>query len=130
MFQIGSAVAHIKADITDFKRGIDAVKAETAGLASTMGSIGSSVKNFANQASIFGLATAGAVGLIGKAGVESAAKFEQYQIAYTTLLKDQKKAAWLEVDETNFKAKVKKLPERSDVQIPIQEQLIVELYSK
>jgi small subunit ribosomal protein S4 len=44
--------------------------------------------------------------------------------------KDQKKAAWLEVDETNFKAKVKKLPERSDVQIPIQEQLIVELYSK
>lgn len=93
MFQIGSAVAHIKADISDFKRGIDAVKAETAGLAATMGSIGSSVKNFANQASVFGLATAGAVGLIGKAGVESAAKFEQYQIAYTTLLKDQKKAA-------------------------------------
>ena len=36
----------------------------------------------------------------------------------------------LEVDGANFKAKVKKLPERSDVQMPIQEQLIVELYSK
>ena len=44
--------------------------------------------------------------------------------------KDQRKAEWLEVDGANFKAKVKKMPERSDVQMPIQEQLIVELYSK
>ena len=44
--------------------------------------------------------------------------------------KDQKKSEWLEVDAANFKATVKRLPERSDVQLPIQEQLIVELYSK
>jgi small subunit ribosomal protein S4 len=44
--------------------------------------------------------------------------------------KDQRKTEWLEVDAAHFKAKVKKLPERSDVQMPIQEQLIVELYSK
>ncbi len=44
--------------------------------------------------------------------------------------KDQKKAEWLDMDEANFKATVKKLPERSDIQMPIQEQLIVELYSK
>ena len=44
--------------------------------------------------------------------------------------KDQRKVEWLEVDGANFKAKVKKMPERSDVQMPIQEQLIVELYSK
>ena len=44
--------------------------------------------------------------------------------------KDQKKAEWLELDAANFKATIKKLPERSDVQMPIQEQLIVELYSK
>ncbi|MBI3252875.1 MAG: 30S ribosomal protein S4 [Candidatus Omnitrophica bacterium] len=44
--------------------------------------------------------------------------------------KDQKRAEWLEVDAAAFKAKVKKLPERRDVQMPIQEQLIVELYSK
>ena len=44
--------------------------------------------------------------------------------------KDQKKAEWIEVDGENFKGKIKKLPERSDIQMPIQEQLIVELYSK
>jgi len=44
--------------------------------------------------------------------------------------KDQKKSDWLEMDQTNYKATVKKLPERSDIQMPIQEQLIVELYSK
>ncbi len=44
--------------------------------------------------------------------------------------KDVKKTEWLEMDEKNLKAIVKKLPERSDVQLPIQEQFIVELYSK
>ena len=44
--------------------------------------------------------------------------------------KDSKKPDWLEMDPATFKAKVKKLPERSDIQMPIQEQLIVELYSK
>ncbi len=44
--------------------------------------------------------------------------------------KDQKKVEWLEVDINHFKAVIKKLPERSDIQMPIQEQLIVELYSK
>jgi small subunit ribosomal protein S4 len=44
--------------------------------------------------------------------------------------KDQKRVEWLDFDAAHFKATVKKLPERSDVQMPIQEQLIVELYSK
>lgn len=44
--------------------------------------------------------------------------------------KDTKAVDWLEVDAAHFKAKVNKLPERSNVQMPIQEQLIVELYSK
>ncbi len=37
---------------------------------------------------------------------------------------------WLELDQTNFTAKVRALPERQDITMPIQEQLIVELYSK
>jgi len=37
---------------------------------------------------------------------------------------------WLELDQENFKGTVKSLPERQDVTMPIQEQLIVELYSK
>ncbi len=38
--------------------------------------------------------------------------------------------AWLELDEDTFTGKVLELPTREDVRIPIQEQLIVELYSR
>ena len=38
--------------------------------------------------------------------------------------------AWLEVDGEKLKGKVNALPTREDVQFPINEQLIVELYSK
>ncbi len=37
---------------------------------------------------------------------------------------------WLEIDKDNFTGKVKALPVREDVTMPIQEQLIVELYSR
>jgi small subunit ribosomal protein S4 len=37
---------------------------------------------------------------------------------------------WLELDRGNFRGSVKVLPARADIQEPIQEQLIVELYSK
>ncbi len=38
--------------------------------------------------------------------------------------------AWLELDADNLKGTVVSLPKREDVQMPIDEQLIVELYSK
>jgi small subunit ribosomal protein S4 len=38
--------------------------------------------------------------------------------------------AWLELDAANFKGTVKQLPSRDHITLPIQEQLIVELYSK
>ncbi|MDD6088047.1 MAG: 30S ribosomal protein S4 [Desulfovibrionaceae bacterium] len=38
--------------------------------------------------------------------------------------------AWLEVDTNAFKGVVKALPQRDDIQFPINEHLIVELYSK
>jgi small subunit ribosomal protein S4 len=38
--------------------------------------------------------------------------------------------AWLQLDATNLKGTVVALPKREDVQMPIDEQLIVELYSK
>lgn len=37
---------------------------------------------------------------------------------------------WLELDKDGFKGAVKALPMREDITLPIQEQLIVELYSK
>lgn len=38
--------------------------------------------------------------------------------------------SWMELDKDNFKATVKALPNREELTMPIQEQLIVELYSK
>jgi small subunit ribosomal protein S4 len=38
--------------------------------------------------------------------------------------------SWLELDKENFKAKVKALPNREELTLPVQEHLIVELYSK
>ncbi len=39
-------------------------------------------------------------------------------------------AEWLSVDRDNLSATVIRPPDRSDIEIPVQEQLIVELYSK
>ena len=38
--------------------------------------------------------------------------------------------SWLELDQTKFQCVVKALPNRDEITMPIQEQLIVELYSK
>jgi small subunit ribosomal protein S4 len=38
--------------------------------------------------------------------------------------------SWLEVDRDNYKGRVLNLPKREDIQLPVNEQLIVELYSK
>lgn len=37
---------------------------------------------------------------------------------------------WIEVDSTSFRGKVLRVPSRDEIQLPVQEQLIVELYSK
>jgi len=46
------------------------------------------------------------------------------------LSKDRTVPSWLEFDAAQMKAKVTRLPEKGDIQQQIQEQLIVELYSK
>jgi small subunit ribosomal protein S4 len=46
------------------------------------------------------------------------------------LSKDRTVPSWLEFSAAEMKGKVLRLPEKSDIQQPIQEQLIVELYSK
>ncbi|MBL7151059.1 MAG: 30S ribosomal protein S4 [Candidatus Omnitrophica bacterium] len=44
--------------------------------------------------------------------------------------KDRAVSSWLEFNAAAFSAKVLRLPEKEDIRQPIQEQLIVELYSK
>ncbi|MFH0877754.1 MAG: 30S ribosomal protein S4 [Candidatus Omnitrophota bacterium] len=65
-----------------------------------------------------------AIEVRGKDGVKKAIK------ANVDLSKDRGVPPWLEADLENFKGKVVRLPDREDIQMPIQEQLIVELYSK
>ena len=38
--------------------------------------------------------------------------------------------AWLELDVDNLSAKVVRMPSKEDIDIPVEEQMIVELYSK
>lgn len=42
----------------------------------------------------------------------------------------QQQINWLEIDRDNFKGRVLSLPKREDINLPVNEQLIVELYSK
>src|SRR5690348_1513347 len=54
------------------------------------------------------------------ATVEGAREFSSHQPV----------VAWLEVDRDNLKGRVLSLPKREDIATPVNEQLIVELYSK
>ena len=38
--------------------------------------------------------------------------------------------AWVEVDQENLKGEIKELPKRDEIDVPVDEMLIVELYSK
>ena len=42
----------------------------------------------------------------------------------------QNLANWLEIDRDNYKGRILALPKREDINLPVNEQLIVELYSK
>jgi small subunit ribosomal protein S4 len=46
------------------------------------------------------------------------------------MVKDRLIPAWVEADPKQLKGVCLRLPEKSDLQIPVKEQLIVELYSK
>ncbi len=46
------------------------------------------------------------------------------------ITKDRSVPEWLDVDKKKYKARVMRLPERGDVGFPVNEQLIVELYSR
>ena len=43
---------------------------------------------------------------------------------------DRQAPAWMDVDDDGHRATVRELPIREQIDIPVREQLIVELYSK
>lgn len=58
------------------------------------------------------------------------AKTQLRVVAALTLAKARAACGWVEVDETNFTGTFKNVPDRSDLPPTINEQLVVELYSK
>jgi small subunit ribosomal protein S4 len=60
---------------------------------------------------------------------EKSRQNEQVKICVDTA-KGRGVPAWLELDADQFRGTVRQLPERDEILMPIQEQLIVELYSK
>jgi len=60
---------------------------------------------------------------------EKSRKNEQVKICLDTA-KGRGVPVWLELDADQFRGTIKQLPARDDITMPIQEQLIVELYSK
>lgn len=65
-----------------------------------------------------------AIEIKGTEGVKKAIR------ANIELSKDRGLPSWLDADLENLKGRVMRLPDRDDIQMPIHEQLIVELYSK
>jgi len=67
-------------------------------------------------------------------GDEIAVREASTKLAMLEIAKDfashQPPPAWLEVDRDAYKGRVLSLPTRNDINLPINEQLIVELYSK
>jgi small subunit ribosomal protein S4 len=68
------------------------------------------------------------------AGEEVSVREKSNKLVLVEMAKDfashQAPPAWLEVDRDAYKGRVVSLPTRNDINLPINEQLIVELYSK
>lgn len=98
-FEVGSVIARVKADITDFQKGIGKAKEETSNFQDRLAGLGNTIKNVL----VVG-AAAGAAGLvfIGKSALDAAANFEQTKIAFETMLGSAAKAGKLLADLQDF----------------------------
>ena len=63
-------------------------------------------------------------------GIKPKVKSEKYIKENLEYTKDRDKPTWLQIDTKTNEMVIARLPEKDDIQQPIQEQLIVELYSK
>lgn len=95
-FELGSIIARIKADTSDFKKGMDEARRDGGRFSGVLGAVATGAKVVAGAAIAAGVA----IGGIGAFGVQSAAGLESTHAAFTTMLKDGAKASAL-MDELN-----------------------------
>lgn len=95
-FELGSIIARIKADTSDFKKGMDEARRDGGRFSGVLGAVATGAKVVAGAA----IAAGAAIGAIGAFGVQSAAGLESTHAAFTTMLKDGAKASAL-MDELN-----------------------------
>ncbi|MDD5618062.1 MAG: 30S ribosomal protein S4 [Candidatus Omnitrophica bacterium] len=62
--------------------------------------------------------------------VKNKEKIQKYIKNNAEVCKDREVPGWIAVDKDKLTTKIQRLPSRSDITLPIKEQLIVELYSK
>jgi len=110
-FELGSIIARIKADTSDFKKGMGEARQEGGRFSSAMGVIATGAKVLAGAAIVAGTA----IGGIGVFGVKSAAGLESTHAAFTTMLKDGEKASALMTELNSFAASTPfEFPELAD----------------
>lgn len=91
-FDLGSVVAHIKADLTDFEAGLNKAKSEANNFGNTMSGIGSGIADLGAKAAVFTTVVAGGFALITKQALDTSAAYEQNRIAFETMLGSADKA--------------------------------------
>lgn len=91
-FDVGSVIAHIKADISNFQSGLSTAQKSVGNFKNSLDSFNNSISGFMRTAAVGATAVVGGLAVAGKKAIELAGNFEQSEIAFTTLLKDREKA--------------------------------------
>lgn len=86
VFSVGAVIAEIKADLTNFKKGMSEAKAQTEGLRSAISDAGSAVAGFGRQAAIFTGVVAAGVGAAGARAVQLTGDLEASKQGFQALL--------------------------------------------
>lgn len=98
-FDLGSVVAHVKADLSDFNDGMNKAKAQVGGLKDSFTNATEGIVNFGKQAAVFtGIATTALI-LFGKKSIEAFNESEAVMAQTNAVLKSTGKIAGVTAEQ-------------------------------